>query len=112
MANSASSENLKRPAQMNHKKTQSASLINAKNLAKSFQNGGVNIEVLKGIQLNLAKGESVAIVGASGIGKSTLLHILGTLDRPDSGILEYKGEDVSTGVFNKIFHCISQQFRC
>ena len=79
---------------MNREQAQSASWVSAKNLVKSFRNGGVSIEVLKGIQLNLAKGESVAIVGASGIGKSTLLHILGTLDRPDSGILTYKGEDV------------------
>jgi len=42
----------------------------------------------------LSAGETVAIVGASGIGKSTLLHILGTLDRPDSGKLLFKGEDV------------------
>ncbi|MGW8302206.1 MAG: ABC transporter ATP-binding protein [Desulfobacterales bacterium] len=68
--------------------------IKGRGLTKSFQNGGVSIEVLNGVNLDLGIGETVAIVGASGIGKSTLLHILGTLDRPDSGTLEFKGEDV------------------
>jgi lipoprotein-releasing system ATP-binding protein len=68
--------------------------IRGRDLAKSFQNGGVSIDVLKGVNLDLAIGETVAIVGASGIGKSTLLHILGTLDRPDSGTLEFQGDNV------------------
>ena len=68
--------------------------IRGRELNKSFQNGGVSIDVLKGVNLDLEIGETVAIVGASGIGKSTLLHILGTLDRPDSGTLEFQGEDV------------------
>jgi lipoprotein-releasing system ATP-binding protein len=69
-------------------------LISALQLKKSFRNGGVVIDVLKGINLNLREGEAVAIVGASGIGKSTLLHILGTLDRPDSGTLLFNGDDI------------------
>ncbi len=69
-------------------------LIAVRNLGKSFSNGGVSIDVLKGLNFDLPAGESVAIVGASGIGKSTLLHIIGTLDRPDSGKLLFKGEDV------------------
>ena len=60
-------------------------LITARNLGKSFTNGGVRIEILRDLNFDLSAGETVAIVGASGIGKSTLLHILGTLDRPDSG---------------------------
>jgi len=69
-------------------------LITARNLGKSFTNGGVSIEILRDLNFDLSAGETVAIVGASGIGKSTLLHILGTLDRPDSGQLLFKGEDV------------------
>ena len=69
-------------------------LISARNLCKSFTNGGARIEILKDLNFELTAGETVAIVGASGIGKSTLLHILGTLDRPDSGQLLFKGEDV------------------
>jgi lipoprotein-releasing system ATP-binding protein len=69
-------------------------LICARHLKKSFSNSGLSIDVLKDINFDLTAGETVAIVGASGIGKSTLLHILGTLDRPDSGTLLFKGDDI------------------
>ena len=69
-------------------------IIQVRNLNKSFSNGGVRINVLKQLDFDLPAAETVAIVGASGIGKSTLLHIIGTLDRPDSGQLLFKGEDV------------------
>jgi lipoprotein-releasing system ATP-binding protein len=68
--------------------------ICGRHLTKRFSNGGVSIEVLADINLDLSAGETVAIIGASGIGKSTLLHILGTLERPDSGTLLFHGEDV------------------
>ncbi len=68
--------------------------IEIQNLSKSFQDSGMPIEILKNVQLNLDEGESLAMVGASGIGKSTFLHILGTLDRPDQGKLLFQGEDV------------------
>ena len=70
------------------------SVIAVRNLSKSFSNGGVRIDILKELNFDLSAGDTVAIVGASGIGKSTLLHIIGTLDRPDSGKLLFKGEDV------------------
>ena len=70
------------------------SLIAVRRLSKSFANGGVSIDVLKEVDLDLSVGETIAIVGASGIGKSTLLHIIGALDRPDTGKLLFKGEDV------------------
>jgi len=70
------------------------SLIALRNLSKSFSNGGVSIDILKELNFDLSAGEAVAIVGPSGIGKSTLLHIIGTLDRPDSGKLLFNGEDV------------------
>jgi lipoprotein-releasing system ATP-binding protein len=69
-------------------------LISGRSLSKSFTNGGTRIEVLKDLDFDLSVGESVAIVGASGIGKSTLLHIVGTLDRPDSGELLFEGKNV------------------
>jgi len=69
-------------------------LIRVEKLFKSFRNGPKQVEVLKGIDLSFAQGERAAIVGASGVGKTTLLHVLGTLDRPTSGKVFYQGEDV------------------
>jgi len=68
--------------------------MTVRGLCKSFNNNGVEIEVLKDLDLDLDQGETVAIVGASGIGKSTLLHILGTLDRPDSGTVLFQNKNV------------------
>jgi lipoprotein-releasing system ATP-binding protein len=71
-------------------------LIQVQQLFKSYGNGTKRVEVLKGIDLTFVTGERGAIVGASGVGKTTLLHILGTLDRPTSGKVLYQGEDVFT----------------
>lgn len=72
----------------------SAPLLSARRLSKRFRNGGAVVNVLQDLDFDLEPGETVAIVGASGIGKSTLLHILGTLDRPDSGSLSINGERI------------------
>ncbi len=61
---------------------------------KSFHNGSARIEILKGADLVLNQGETLAVVGPSGIGKSTMLHILGTLERPDEGKLIFEDKDV------------------
>ena len=70
--------------------------IQVQQLTKSFGNGSKRVDVLKGIDLTLLKGEKAAIVGASGVGKTTLLHILGTLDRPTSGKVFYEKKDIFT----------------
>jgi lipoprotein-releasing system ATP-binding protein len=67
-------------------------MISAEQIKKSF--GEVN--VLKGVDLTIEKGEIVSVVGASGAGKTTLLQILGTLDRPDSGAIVYDGTNVAS----------------
>jgi lipoprotein-releasing system ATP-binding protein len=67
--------------------------IQVQHLFKSFGNGSKRVEVLKGIDLTFSQGERIAIVGASGVGKTTLLHILGTLDRPTAGKVLYQGKD-------------------
>ena len=54
------------------------------------------MEVLKGVDLTFSRGEKAAIVGASGVGKTTLLHVLGTLDRPTAGKVLYEGKDIYT----------------
>ena len=69
-------------------------LLTARGLSKIYRNGGVEIEILNNLNLNMRPGESVAVVGASGIGKSTLLHILGALDRPDEGELLFRGDNI------------------
>jgi len=71
-------------------------LIQVQQLYKSFGNGEKHVEVLKGVDLTFTQGERAAIVGASGVGKTTLLHILGTLDRPTTGKVFYKGKDIFT----------------
>ncbi|MGB5985759.1 MAG: ABC transporter ATP-binding protein [Desulfobacterales bacterium] len=69
-------------------------LLEARRLCKGYNNSDRRIEILKDVHFQMATGETVAVVGASGIGKSTLLHVFGTLDRPDSGTLAYGGQDV------------------
>lgn len=69
-------------------------LLEARGLVKTFYNGGQEIRVLRGADLRVQGGEMVGVVGASGVGKSTLLQILGTLDRPTAGQVFYEGEDV------------------
>ena len=71
-------------------------LIQVQQLFKAYGNGTKRVEVLKGIDLTFSQGERVAIVGASGIGKTTFLHILGTLDRPTTGKVLYEGRDIFT----------------
>ncbi|MBI4487995.1 MAG: ABC transporter ATP-binding protein [Deltaproteobacteria bacterium] len=72
-----------------------SNLLQVQDLHKSFFEGGEEIHVLRGLDLELREGGMLAIVGESGVGKSTLLHILGTLDRPSSGQVIYRGRDLS-----------------
>ncbi len=69
-------------------------LLAVRDLRKSFTEGATEIHVLRGANFDLAEGERVAVVGQSGVGKSTLLHILGTLDRPTSGQILFRGKEL------------------
>jgi lipoprotein-releasing system ATP-binding protein len=69
-------------------------LIEVSGLHKSYLSGGRRIEVLKGVDFSFGKGESFAVVGASGVGKSTLLNLIGALDRPDSGSIRFNGKEL------------------
>ena len=66
-----------------------------RDLWKVFEHGGRSIEVLRGINLDLQPGALVSVVGASGVGKSTLMHLLGTLDVPTSGQILFDGVNVT-----------------
>jgi len=68
-------------------------ILRARDVKKTFRMGDSTVNVLKRVDLSLHPGEFVAIEGRSGSGKSTLLHILGALDAPDEGTIEYEGED-------------------
>jgi lipoprotein-releasing system ATP-binding protein len=66
----------------------------ATDLEKSYRKGPVIVPVLRGLSMNVRKGEFLAIVGQSGSGKSTLLHLLGTLDAPDKGQIHFDGRRI------------------
>jgi lipoprotein-releasing system ATP-binding protein len=70
-------------------------LLVAQELEREYRMGPEAVRVLRGVSLTVNAGESVAIIGASGVGKSTLLHLLGTLDRPTGGRVLWDGADVS-----------------
>jgi lipoprotein-releasing system ATP-binding protein len=69
-------------------------LLVVRDLAKNFYDGDREIRVLRGISIEICAGERVAIVGQSGVGKSTLLNIVGSLDKPTSGKVWFEGEDL------------------
>jgi lipoprotein-releasing system ATP-binding protein len=69
-------------------------LLEARRITKSYHLDGRRVDVLRGVDLSIAEGEMVAIVGSSGVGKSTLMHVLGTLDVPDEGQVLLDGRDL------------------
>jgi lipoprotein-releasing system ATP-binding protein len=70
-------------------------LIEARDLSKSYQSASRRIDVLHELNLQVTRGTTIAIMGASGVGKSTLLHVLGALDRPDKGQILFEGRDLA-----------------
>ena len=71
-------------------------ILRAVGLQKVYHTGTLEVEVLRGIDCTFRANETVAVVGASGVGKSTLLHVLGTLDRPTAGAVFYGEQDITT----------------
>ena len=82
---------------MNNSTPNQVPLLNVENLTREFisSESGEPLRVLRGLSLEVTRGESIAIVGSSGCGKSTLLNLIGTLDEPTSGTLTFDGRDLS-----------------
>src|SRR5579864_6233564 len=69
-------------------------LLSAINLRKTYTKHANRIEVLRGVDIDVAEGEFLSVIGNSGSGKSTMLHLLGTLDQPDDGCIHLEGRRV------------------
>ncbi|SVB43364.1 uncharacterized protein METZ01_LOCUS196218, partial [marine metagenome] len=82
---------------VNNSTSNQVPLLNVENLTREFisSESGKPLQVLRGLSLEVVRGESIAIVGSSGCGKSTLLNLIGTLDQPTSGTLTFDGRDLS-----------------
>src|SRR5512136_2161714 len=79
-------------------------MIELDNLTKHYTKGTITTEVLKGVSFRVAKGEFVAIMGASGTGKSTLMNILGGLDQPTGGTYRLDGVDMARASDDELSH--------
>src|SRR6516164_456996 len=69
-------------------------LLQAVNLHKTYRKDAVSVPVLRGVDLEVHEGEFLSVLGASGSGKSTMLHLLGTLDQPDKGAISFQGKRI------------------
>lgn len=94
-----------------------SSVLSTRDLTKRYGSGSTAFDALKGVTIDIAEGESVAIVGKSGSGKSTLMHILALLDSPTGGSVRVDGEDAATlrgaklnALRNRTFGFVFQQF--
>jgi lipoprotein-releasing system ATP-binding protein len=72
----------------------SETILSVKGLKKAYKKNGIELQVIKGVDLDVEKGDLITIMGPSGAGKSTLLHILGTLDQPTEGEVFFRGRNV------------------
>lgn len=85
-------------------------LIRLRDIKKSYLIGKVSLDVLRGFNLDVKKGDFVAIMGRSGSGKSTLLNIIGCLDRQTSGTYQFEGSDIMTRTDNELAEFRNKKF--
>ena len=90
-----SDENINKNESLSNNNSNEDVILEVQNLRKVFQNGDIELEVLKNINLKVKRGEFISLMGESGSGKSTLLYQIGCLDEPTSGKVLIDGEDVS-----------------
>ena len=83
-------------------------LVSIRNLHKTYQRGPEKVDVLHGIDLDIAEGDFVALMGPSGSGKTTLLNLIGGLDTPSSGQIEVAGQRIATLRSGALSHWRSQ----
>ena len=77
-------------------------MVKLTNVHKSYKSGEIEVKVLEGLDLEIEKGEFVALIGPSGSGKTTILNIIGALDRADSGRVEVAGVDITQKTENEL----------
>jgi ABC-type lipoprotein export system ATPase subunit len=82
----------------------SESLLSARGLKKTYAIGKRTLEVLRGVDMDVARGDFVALRGASGTGKSTLLHLLGGLDTPNAGEIHFAGQNLAAFTESQLTH--------
>ncbi|MGR0318455.1 ABC transporter ATP-binding protein [Agromyces sp. ZXT2-3] len=85
-------------------------VLSARALTKTYGTGESRFDALKGVSLDVGRGESLAIVGKSGSGKSTLMHLLALLDRPSTGSVEIDGEDAASAPARRINRLRNERF--
>lgn len=97
--------------------TSAAPMISVRDVHKSYGRGSGRFDALKGVSLDIADGESIAIIGKSGSGKSTLMHLMALMDEPSAGAIALSGQDTATlkgstlnRIRNKTFGFVFQQF--
>ena len=85
-------------------------MVELENITKVYHMGKVEVHALRGVTLSIAEGEMIAVIGASGSGKSTMLNVIGLLDRPASGRYLFKGIDVSQLNDNQLAEMRNKEF--
>src|SRR5690606_19489177 len=94
--------------EFSRRKTHMSSLVSIRNLSKTYQRGPEQVQVLHGLDLEIPRGDFVALMGPSGSGKTTLLNLIGGLDTPSGGEIEIEGQRIDSFSDGQLAHWRSQ----